>query len=72
MAKVNLRLSSRDEVMEYFHNTWELTDSLFSALRDDSVFYMVPDKLRRPLIFYFGHPAALYINKMHQAGLLGK
>ena len=36
------------------------------AFRADSVFYMVPDKLRRPLMFYFAHPAALYINKMHQ------
>lgn len=70
MALVNLRSASRADVLAYFRNTWQLTDTLFSALRDDSVFYMVPDKLRRPLIFYFGHPAALYINKMHQAGLV--
>ena len=31
----------------------------------------MPDKLRRPLIFYFCHPAALYVNKMHQSGLIG-
>jgi hypothetical protein len=72
MAKVHLTRATRADVLEYFRNTWALTDTLFSALRDDSVFYMVPDKLRRPLIFYFGHPAALYINKMHQAGLVGE
>jgi hypothetical protein len=72
MAYVNLKKSSRGEVLAYFLNTWELTDTLFSALRDDSVFYSIPDKLRRPLIFYFGHPAALYLNKMHQAGLIGE
>lgn len=71
LALANLKKSSREDVLAYFENTWALTDSLFSALRDDSVFYSVPDKLRRPLIFYFGHPAALYVNKMHQAGLLG-
>ena len=47
----------------------ELTNTLFSSLRDDSVFYMVPDKLRRPLIFYFAHPAAVYMNKLVLAGL---
>ena len=71
MALVNLRAASRADVLAYFRNTWALTDTLFSALATDASFYMVPDKLRRPLIFYFGHPAALYINKMHEAGLLG-
>ena len=71
MALANLRASTRAEVLAYFRNTWALSDTLFSALKTDASFYMVPDKLRRPLIFYFGHPAALYINKMHQAGLVG-
>jgi hypothetical protein len=72
LAKCHLSKATREDVMEYFHNTWGITDTLFSALRDDSVFYAVPDKLRRPLCFYFVHPAALYANKMHQAGLMGK
>jgi hypothetical protein len=71
MSLVNLRAATRADVLAYFRNTWALTDTLFSALATDASFYMVPDKLRRPLIFYFGHPAALYINKMHQAGLVG-
>jgi hypothetical protein len=71
LAKCHLSKASREDVMEYFLNTWGLTESLFSGLRDDSVFYAVPDKLRRPLCFYFAHPAALYANKMHQAGLMG-
>lgn len=72
MVPVNASTATREEILAYFHNTWHLTDTIFDALRDDSVFYMVPDKLRRPLIFYFAHPAALYINKMHQAGLVGE
>jgi hypothetical protein len=71
MALVNLRAASRADVLAYFRNTWALTDTLFSALATDASFYAIADKLRRPLIFYFGHPAALYINKMHQAGLAG-
>ena len=71
MAPVHLSSGTREGVLAYFRNTWALTDTLFSALKNDSVFYSVPDKLRRPLIFYFCHPAALYINQLHQAGLLG-
>jgi hypothetical protein len=72
MARVHLARATREEVLDYFRNTWALTETLFSSLANDSVFYMVPDSLRRPLIFYFGHPAALYINKGHQAGLVGE
>lgn len=71
LEKVHLRKATRATVMEYFQNTWDLTDTLFNALKDDSVFYMKPDKLRRPLIFYFAHPAALYINKLHLVGVVG-
>jgi len=70
LAQSNLRRASTADVLAYFQNTWDLTDTLFSALRDDSVFYAIPDKLRRPLIFYFAHPAAVYANKMHLAGLM--
>lgn len=48
MAWTNLATSSRADILAYFRNTWALTDALFSGLRDDSVFYMIPDKLRRP------------------------
>lgn len=58
------------QVLAYFRNTWDLDATLFSALRDDSVFYSTPDTLRRPLIFYFAHPAAVYINKLVLAGLI--
>ena len=40
--------ASREDVLTYFRNTWQLTNSLFSGLKNDSVFYAVPDKLRRP------------------------
>jgi hypothetical protein len=71
MALAHLSAATREDVLAYFRNTWALTDTLFSALASDAAFYLIADKLRRPLIFYLGHPAALYINKMHQAGLVG-
>lgn len=71
LKNVNLLSCTREDVLKYFKNSWELYDTLFSSLKNDSVFYMVPDKLRRPLIFYFAHPAAVYANKLHLAGVLG-
>lgn len=70
LAKVNLATCTKEDLLAYLKNTWDLTTTLFAALADDSVLYAVPDKLRRPLIFYSAHPAALYANKMHQAGLM--
>lgn len=72
LAKVNLATCTKEDLLAYLKNTWDLTTTLFAALADDSVLYAVPDKLRRPLIFYSAHPAALYANKMHQAGLMGE
>jgi 5-histidylcysteine sulfoxide synthase len=37
---------------------------LFSVLREDSVYFQQPDRLRHPLIFYWGHTACFFINKL--------
>ena len=58
-------------MQDYFDNSWTLTEILFSSLISDSAFYVPPKhNLRHPMIFYYGHPAALYINKLRVAGLL--
>lgn len=67
---VNLSKSTREDILAYFRNTWDLSDTLFTGLKNDSVFFMVPDKLRRPLTFYYAHVAATYINKLNLAGLV--
>jgi len=72
MQRVHLARATREQVLDYFRNTWELTTTLFTALKNDSAFFATPDVLRRRLIFYFGHPAALYANKLHQVGLVGE
>lgn len=66
----HLERTNRALTLEYFHNTWDLTETLFTGLKDDATFYAFPDQLRRPLIFYFGHVAAVYINKLNLAGLV--
>ena len=54
----------------YFKNTWDLYEMLFSSIVKEGALYQNPDPLRHPLIFYLGHTAAFYINKLVIAGLL--
>ncbi len=67
----NLATCTREEVQAYFDNSWTITEVLFSGLLNDEAFYRPPyHQLRHPLIFYYGHPAALYVNKLRVAGLI--
>ncbi|MCK4736964.1 MAG: DinB family protein, partial [Sulfurimonas sp.] len=54
----------RKEIMEYFHNTCNLYESVFDVLKDDDVFYKYSELTRHPMIFYFGHTATFFINKL--------
>jgi 5-histidylcysteine sulfoxide synthase len=63
---------SRAAVLEYFRNSWELTECLFSCLRGEEAFLRPPHHgLRHPMIFYYGHSAVFYINKLQLASALG-
>ena len=52
------------EILEYFLNTYELFERVFDLLKDDDVFYEKSEKTRHPMIFYFGHTATFFINKL--------
>lgn len=63
--------TTREDLQKYFDNTWTLTEVLLGSLQGEDAFHVPPyHDLRHPLIFYYGHPAALYINKLRVAGLL--
>ncbi|HYX38423.1 MAG TPA: hypothetical protein VE954_35420 [Oligoflexus sp.] len=67
----NLASCKAAEVIAYFANGWVLTELLFASLIEEEAFYRPPyHGLRHPLIFYYVHPAVLYVNKLHVAGLL--
>jgi hypothetical protein len=67
----DLSQCTRQDVLDYFDNTWTLTEVLFSALQGEKALYQSPyHQLRHPLVFYYGHTAAVYINKLRVAGLL--
>ncbi len=60
----------RAELKEYFNRTWSLYEKLFELLASDQAFYECAQPLRHPLIFYFGHTATFFVNKLNLAKLL--
>lgn len=58
----------RQTLKQYFNQTWTLYESLFDLIQQDGAYYLKAEPLRHPLIFYFGHTATFYINKL----MLGK
>ena len=62
----------QETILAYFQNAWQLEDILMKSIIDVETFYINPDPLRNPLIFYLGHSAAFYINKLIAVELLEK
>jgi hypothetical protein len=58
--------AKRAEIRRYFHATFDVYERLFDLLKKDSekAFTMRADRLRHPLIFYLGHTATFFINKL--------
>jgi len=54
----------RQEIKEYFHNTFTLFEKVFELLKDESVFYKKSEATRHPMIFYYGHTATFFVNKL--------
>ena len=60
----------RTEILACFHSTFDRYESLFETLRGDDAYFEKPIALRHPLIFYYGHTATFFINKLLLAGLI--
>jgi len=56
--------TKRQEIRDYFTSTWELYEHLFDIMARDQSYYVRPDPLRHPLVFYLGHTATFFINKL--------
>ena len=63
---------SRECILNYLENSWQLEDLLLKSIEGEDTFYLNSDSLRNPLIFYLGHSAVFYINKLRHVGLLEK
>ncbi len=72
----NIRLDGGDiatkrrEIREYFLSTYALYEELFEHIVDEKGYFEKANPLRHPLIFYFGHTATFFVNKLTQAHLL--
>lgn len=58
----------RQEIRDYFHSTFDRYELLFETLACDEAYYLRSIPLRHPLIFYFGHTATFFINKLLLTG----
>ncbi|MDJ0616674.1 MAG: 5-histidylcysteine sulfoxide synthase [Calothrix sp. MO_192.B10] len=67
-----LNKCDRQTLLNYFENSWELEEILMKSLVGEETFYINPDPLRNRLIFYLGHSAVFYINKLIRVGLLNQ
>ncbi len=62
--------AKRAEILDYFRKTFEIDERLYDTLRTPEAFYLRAEPLRHPLIFYFGHTATFFINKLVIAKIL--
>jgi 5-histidylcysteine sulfoxide synthase/putative 4-mercaptohistidine N1-methyltranferase len=56
--------TKRRELLSYFQQTFDLYAELFSVIREEKSYFSRPEALRHPLIFYFGHTATFFVNKL--------
>lgn len=59
----------RKEIQKAFNDSYDLYEELSNQV-DEEGHYMRADPLRHPLIFYLGHTAGFYINKLISARVL--
>lgn len=60
----------KQEIKTYFESTYAVDEKLYQLLNCDEAFYQRADPLRHPLIFYIGHTATFFINKLILAKLI--
>lgn len=64
--------ATRKDIRAYFLSTFNRYEQLFETLVNEKSYQLKPIALRHPLIFYFGHTATFFINKLLLAGLLNE
>ena len=62
----------RAEIRSYFLKTWEIDELLYKQLKSDDVFYHRGDPLRHIILFYLGHTAVFFMNKLYLGKMVEK
>jgi len=66
----NSIIEKREEIKAYFNLVFNRYESLFNLLKIPKAFFQKPESLRHPLIFYYGHTATFFINKLKLAKII--
>lgn len=61
--------SKREEIKRYFQDSYRRYESLFELITKEA-YYQKSDRLRHPIIFYYGHTATFFINKFKLAKMI--
>ena len=69
---LNLKECNKQAIINYFNDAWQTETTLLKSIKNEDTFYLNPDYLRNQLIFYLGHSAVFYINKLIITGLLNQ
>jgi len=67
--KVSDAVAKRQEIHQAFTESYDLYEELFDLVNEEGHFLRA-DPLRHPLIFYLGHTAAFYMNKLISSRVL--
>ena len=68
---LRLDATTKEEIRDYFLNDFEFFESIFDVLRPEA-FYIQSEPTRHPMIFYYGHTAVFFINKLYTTGYIDK
>lgn len=64
--------AKREEIRRYFHETYDAYEALFEPMTQKVAYTTRADPLRHPLIFYYGHTATFFMNKLVLAKLVDR
>jgi len=62
--------TARQDLARYFNVTYSRYESLFETLAEDAAYFDKSIPQRHPLIFYYGHTATFFVNKLMLCGLI--
>jgi len=62
--------AKRQELKTYFQFCYKRYESLFKLVTDEEAYFAKADPLRHPIIFYYGHTATFFINKLKLAKVI--
>jgi len=62
----------RREIKDYFQFCYKRYESLFNLIAAEEAYFQKADPLRHPIIFYYGHTATFFINKLKLANVIDR